>query len=345
MPSLDVVALKKELAAGKLGPLHVFLGEDLKLIDRMVDAVEATIDEADRAFAVDRLYAGEAGGSAVEVVAAARSLPMLGDRRIVIVLRAERWLKPKRAGGAAAEMEGADESGAGASDATDLGALEAYVTDPSSFSTVLFVTTELDRSRRITKRLIERAAITEFSGLAGSGGGRQDGAFAAAEWVKEELARSGRTIEPAAARLLADRAGGDIGKLRGDTERLLLYAEGRAVTAEDVREVVTDGTGVDDDWAVVNAIANGDPARVLAEVAGRLDRGDSPHALLGQLRWWVSSRLAEADAGRVKPALDAILRTDLALKSSGGDERVLLERLALELTGRPLAQRGWSPRR
>jgi len=36
-----------------------------------------------------------------------------------------------------------------------------------------------------------------------------------------------------------------------------------------------------------------------------------------------------------------LLRTDLALKSSGGDERVLVERLVVELTGRPLpAQRG-----
>ena len=37
---------------------------------------------------------------------------------------------------------------------------------------------------------------------------------------------------------------------------------------------------------------------------------------------------------RVKPALDALLRTDLDLKSSAGDERVLVERLIVELSGR-----------
>jgi hypothetical protein len=52
----------------------------------------------------------------------------------------------------------------------------------------------------------------------------------------------------------------------------------------------------------------------------------------------VSVRLAEGDPSRVKPAVDALLRTDLALKSSGGDERVLIERLVVDLTGRPIAR-------
>jgi hypothetical protein len=43
----------------------------------------------------------------------------------------------------------------------------------------------------------------------------------------------------------------------------------------------------------------------------------------------------------VTPAIDALLRTDLALKSSGGDSRVLVERLVVELTGRPLPRTGW----
>ena len=89
-----------------------------------------------------------------------------------------------------------------------------------------------------------------------------------------------------------------------------------------------------DDWAVVNAIGDGDAARALRETALRLDRGDSVHALVGQLRWWVSSKMAQTAPARVRPAIEALLRTDLALKSSGGDERVLVERLVVELSGR-----------
>src|SRR6185295_7773070 len=104
-------------------------------------------------------------------------------------------------------------------------------------------------------------------------------------------------------------------------------------------EVVTAEADVDD-WAVVNAIGDGDAARALRETGLRFDRGDSPHQLVGQLRWWVSTRLAPAAPDRVKPAIEALLRTDLALKSSGGDTRVLVERLVVDLTGRPIPK-GW----
>jgi DNA polymerase III delta subunit len=49
--------------------------------------------------------------------------------------------------------------------------------------------------------------------------------------------------------------------------------------------------------------------------------------VLGQLRV-AAERLPKA---RVRAAVDALFRTDLALKSSGGDPRILLERLVVEL--------------
>jgi DNA polymerase-3 subunit delta len=208
----------------------------------------------------------------------------------------------------------------------------------------VFVAVEMDRTRRLTKKLMAQAAVVEFGGLsADSAAARREGRRTAEEWLREELTRSGRAIEPEAARQLVARAGHDITKLRGDVERLLLYTEGRKrISADDVLETVADDQSVDDEWGVVNAIADGNAARALEETGRRLERGDSPHQLVGQLRWWVSTRLAEADESRVKPALEALLRTDLALKSSGGDDRVLMERLVVELTGRPIGQsRGW----
>ena len=55
--------------------------------------------------------------------------------------------------------------------------------------------------------------------------------------------------------------------------------------------------------------------------------------LLGQLRA-AAERLPPA---RVPAALTAVLRTDLALKSSGGEASVLLERLVVELCARKRA--------
>jgi DNA polymerase-3 subunit delta len=336
--SLTLQALKQQIADRKLAPLYLFVGEDVKLMDRMVDGIEEVIDPADRPFAVERFYAGEAAGSPEAIADAARIVPMLGDRRLVFVLRAERLLKPKRASKAAPVDEEVEE-GEG-EQAVDAGPLEDYLASPVPSTTVVFVATDIDKTRRLTKRLLEAAKVVDFAGL---GDARRPGlGGSAADYIRDEMTRVGRSIEPEAARLLVERSGNDITKIRGDVERLLLFAgDRRKLTADDVREVVSVQTTVDDDWAITNALSDGNAPRALMETGNRFDRGDSPHAIVGQLRWWVSNKLAAAEPARVKPALDALLRTDLALKSSGGDDRVLVERLVVELTGRPLpAQRG-----
>ena len=223
MPSLDQNALRKMIASKRLGTLHLLVGEDVRLVEQTVDAIEATIDEADRPFAVDRLYAADSGGSPIDIAAAARVLPMLGDRRLVIVLRAERLLKPKRAT-KAAEIVDLDED---ADDvAIEFGPLEDYLASPAPFSTVVFVAAGIDRTRRFTKRLVEKSQVTEFSGLPSPAQiGRRDARSAAMGIAQEEIARAGRQVDAAALQLLADRAGNDITKLRGDLDRLLLYTE------------------------------------------------------------------------------------------------------------------------
>ena len=345
MPAIDSAGLRKQIQSGALAPVYLLYGEDVRLIEQLVDAIEATVDLADRPFAVERVYAGEAGGGPVDISAAANAFPMLGDRRIVIVLRAEKFLKPARKSSAASD-EDADE----AADAEDGGALdttplEAYIDRPSPSTSLVFVAAGVDRTRRFSKRLIEKSTWLELEGLAGDNAAeRRDARREATEQMVREFQMSGRTIDPAAVQMLVDRAGGDISKLRGDVERLLLYTEGRkSITKADIEEVVAAEADIDD-WAVVNAIGDGDVGRALRETALRFDRGDSPHQLLGQIRWWVSQQLAKGAPERVKTAVDALLRTDLGLKSSG-DSRMLVERLVIELTGRPVPRPQWGPGR
>jgi DNA polymerase III delta subunit len=351
MPSISLDSLRARIQAATLAPVYLFFGEDVRLIEQMVDGIEATVDPADRPFAVERLYAGEEGGAPIDVAAAANVFPMLGGRRIVIVLRAERFLKPKRGGKTGEAEAGEDAGGAEAADDSaggplDTVPLEDYVGRPSPTTVLVFVAAGIDKSRRLTKRLIDKAVWLEFGGLAADKADeRRDLRREAAAQLQREFAAAGRRIEARAIDLLVERAGGDISKLRGDVERLLLYTEGQAaISRSDVDEVVTAESDVDD-WAVVNAIGDGDLPRALRETGLRCDRGDSPHQLVGQLRWWVATRLSAAAPDRVKPAMDALLRTDLALKSSGGESRPLLERLVVDLTGRPLPRPAWGPGR
>src|SRR5205085_10907334 len=97
------------------------------------------------------------------IAEAARTLPMLGERRVVLVLRAERILKPKRRG-KATEAEEPGEDGP----APDSDALEAYVRQPEPRTTLVLVAADVDRTRRLYKALQKSAAIVECWGLKGS---------------------------------------------------------------------------------------------------------------------------------------------------------------------------------
>jgi DNA polymerase III delta subunit len=149
--------------------------------------------------------------------------------------------------------------------------------------------------------------------------------------VKRAVAAAGQQIDAAASRLIARRAGTDIATLRGDLDRLLLYAAGKPIIdLKDVREVVS-GETAQDDWAVTNAIQRGNTAEALRQIGLSLECGGVSFQILGQLAWFVREKLPVMDARRVPPAVEALFRTDLDLKSSGGDPRILLERLVIEL--------------
>ena len=82
---------------------------------------------------------------------------------------------------------------------------------------------------------------------------------------------------------------------------------------------------------MTNAIQRGDTRRGVAQLGLSLESGAVPYMILGQLAWFVREKLPTIDPRRVRPAVEALFRTDLELKSSGGDPRVLLERLVVEL--------------
>lgn len=334
-------AIKK----GAVDPLYLILGDDEAEMARLAGDIAGIVEDELRAFNMERLYAGEKGASAAAIVEAARQLPMMGARRVVVVLRAERLLKPKRRGpgppkprsgedGKVDEITGEE----GDVDApSDLDALTDYVQKPGSSTTLVLVAADIDRSRKAGKEILKHATVVECWGLKpgkeARGGDLRQAARTAEQMVKKAVAEAGQLIEPPAARLVADRAGFDIVRLRGDIERLMLYTAGKPqITLADVQEIVSPESS-QDDWAVTNAIQNGNAREALRQLALALDAGAVSYQILGQLAWFVRDRMT--DTRRIPKAVDALFRTDLDLKSSGGDPRVLLERLVVELCGPP----------
>jgi DNA polymerase III delta subunit len=151
----------------------------------------------------------------------------------------------------------------------------------------------------------------------------------AERWVKTRAAREKIPLDAGAVRALVDRGGLSIVRLRGGLERVALYALGQAViTAEDVKQTVSAGPEAQADFGIAKAIWRNDARDALRELALALDAGAAPFLVLGQLR----AAAEKLPAPRLRGAIDAVFRTDLALKSSGGEPRILLERLVVELT-------------
>jgi DNA polymerase III delta subunit len=215
----------------------------------------------------------------------------------------------------------------------ELDVLDAYVRDPSPQTTLVLVASDVDRSRKFYKTLQKQSTIVECWGLRVVREGRVDlreVARTAEQMVKQAAASAGQQVDAAAARLVAERAGTDIARLRGDVERLLLYTAGsQKITLDDARQVVSPETA-QDDWAVTNAIQRRDAREALRQLALALDAGGVSYQILGQLAWFVREKLPATDPRRVPAAIEALFRTDLELKSSG-DARVLLERLVVQL--------------
>lgn len=328
MPQITATAVRKQIAQRTLGPIYLIVGEDEAEMSRLAADISGVVEDELRAFNVERLYANEKAVTSASIVESARTLPMMSDRRVVVVLRAERLLKPKRRG------KGDDDPSVSEETTAETDVLEAYVKSPVPETTLVLVASDVDRTRRLYKTLQKVAAIVECWGLKGGRDMRVDLRQVARQAeliVRQAIAEEGRQIDPAAARLIAERAGTDIVRLRGDVERLLLYTVGRPrITLDDAREVVSAETA-QDDWAVTNAIQRADAAEAARQIALSMDAGGVPYKILGQLAWYVRERLAVSDPRRVPGAVEALFRTDLDLKSSAGDPRVLLERLVIEL--------------
>ena len=247
MPQASPQAVRKQIAQRAPDPIYLIVGDDEAEMSRLGNDVSALVEDDLRAFNLERIYAGEKGGTPADIVESARTLPMMGDRRVIVVLRAERILKPKRKGKASAD----DEEPADAPESGSAADLEAYVAKPEPLTTLVFIASDVDRTRRLYKSLQKQATIVECWGLKAGRDARVDlrqVARTAEALVKQAIADAGQQIEPAAARLIAERAGTDIATLRGDLERLLLFAAGKKkIDLRDVQEVVSAETA-QDDW-------------------------------------------------------------------------------------------------
>lgn len=323
--------IRKQIKSGKTGPLYVLEGDDLQSRHDLALEFAGLVEEGLQAFNVESFYANEATNAAARdqligaLLSTARTLPMMAPKRVVIVHGAERLLAPRRG----KDEDEAAEQAPGPPKAQKRGItpaeeLEAYIEAPEPMTTLVFVSGPLDANRRIVKLLRRHADIVDCGTL--------HDAREAAVWITRRVEKDELTIEPKAISQLLAATGLTLGRIRPEVDKLVLYAAGEStITVAHVRDVVRPQEESEGTFALMDAVQNSNAPRALREISALIDGGVQPFVILGQLR---AATIRLRPDARVKQGLEAVLRTDVAIKSSAGTPQHLLECLAVELCAR-----------
>jgi DNA polymerase-3 subunit delta len=226
-----------ELVEGGLEPVYVLHSEHPILVERAVAAIrDEALPPAARGFNYD-VVDGKPSGA--RIVALAQTLPMMAQRRMVLVR---------------------DLATLPADDAEPL---IQYFAKPNPSTVLVALASKLD------KRLKVFAAASKKGYLHVLEAPRQLG-----PWLRAEAQQQGVKFEGAAASRLLDAVGDDLSRLANAIEQLGLYAKGRAVTAADVDELIAD-TRERSVFELTDAIGAADRVRALAAVASLCDQRES----------------------------------------------------------------------
>lgn len=236
-----------------------------------------------------------------ELRAVADALPFMGDRRLVIVegmlgrlLGQSKQADRAKSGGrrgkgkaatgkvataqattaqAATTQTAAAPAAAQAAERPDpLASLLAYLEDMPPTTALVFVEDTLDVGpieRRLPK---ERAHVRGYDRPRPSDLG---------SWIDRRVRQHKGKIEAAAVRQLAQLAPDDLGLLENEILKLVTYADGRAVTIDDL-ELLSASPDVTV-FGLLDAISLGQRGRALGQLRALFERGERSEAILPQI--------------------------------------------------------------
>jgi len=319
------------LREGEPGPLYFLYGKERYLLDRAVDLLRARVlDPRTRDFNYELFYGKEAGAS--RIAQAARTLPMMAKRRLILVRDAD-------------DMK-----------ADELAGLISYVSEPAPETCLVFVGEKIDQRMKFFTAFKKTGTLVKLDPLYE----RQ-----LPDFVRGEAKARGVSIAPDAVTMVVDEIGAELGQLADAVERLAIFVgERKSIAAEDVDKVVAT-TRQRNVFELANAVGEGDRARALAVLSSMLGARESGVRVVAMLarhlrQLWITQELLQKtrdkfeiaqalgippffvddmmrqarnlDAARAKRMHAALFNADKNLKSSRLDDARLLEGLILELT-------------
>ena len=335
----------RQAETGQLLPVYVVVGEERLLRDRVIAALrEAALGGGLADFNEDKFTAGETDID--KVLSAARTVPMMANRRFCLIRSVERW-----------DTAGAGEDG-DSSRASPIEKLAQYTEEPVPTTCLVLVASGLDGRRKLMSLAKKKQLIVACDPL-------DDRALT--EFIVKAFSGKGHKVSHDIADLLAQLAGPELGHVMDVVERLSLYVGRNGEISEDAVSACVARVRLAGTWALVDAVSArdlGNAMRLFADVYDPKDRG---LPMLGALAYTVRqlARVAtniESGQGPDEAArtagvppfkareiatkakgyrsrelerwLQVLKETDLALKSSRRPADVILEDMLTRLMRR-----------
>ena len=256
-----------EAKRGALKPVYVVVGEERHQQSTVLKALSsAVLDGAVPGLNEDHLIAGDADVDAV--LTAARTMPMMAARRLVVVRHVDRW-EPKSKPG-----KGKKKKKAGAEGALDR--LAEYAEDPAPEATLILLADKLDKRRRLVSAAAKGGWLVSCEPLK---------PHELPRWIAREAKRRGFDLAPGVSELLAELTGPELSAVIDALERVGLYVgPGSPVTEEAVGECIVRVRPATI-WELVDAVGRRDAGAALATLSEVYDPADRGLRLVPVLAW------------------------------------------------------------
>ncbi len=340
MAKLTEQDFRREVSTGQLKNLYLIYGDEKYLVKKYTEQlVNKAAGKDPSAFDYARF---DAGTPLEEIFTASEQLPVFAGRKCVTVLDYN--------------AEAANES--------DLKMLESFLADVSPLTILIFSMPTLEspdgRKGSKFKRLLTAA---EKYGTVLELPKREE--LALERHLVAWAERSGCRLDPINASKIISQCGNDMTLLRNEIDKLCAYADGGEITRDMIRLLVVKNTEVRV-FALADCIRKNDFNGAYKQLFALFEQNEKPEIILSVLssayidmyRMRVAAesgkkaadvaadfqygkrefllRNAQNQASKystrtLRRILDRILQTDIKLKSSPADKRILLETLLAEI--------------
>ncbi|RLB67887.1 MAG: DNA polymerase III subunit delta [Deltaproteobacteria bacterium] len=322
--------LQNIIQAGSLPSLILLYGQESYFIDEGLQAIRnAVVRPEDRDFNLTQFQGRDF--KPIDVVEQARTFPIFSERRLVIVKNVHE--------ASADQLEG----------------LLSYLEDPVPETVLLLTAEKIDARRKFFQLLKKTGKVIEFKKIYEN----QLPSFV------RDLAKSFNvTLTGGALKLFCKRVGTNLVEVQGELEKLVGYLGDRDLAEEsDVAAIVSD-TRIESVFDLTDALGRGDSSTALILLDRLLAEGQAPLMVLAMMTrhfrqmWKISELTAQKvpqnelprrvgaspyflkglmqqasrfESRHYRYVFSQFLATDLALKSSGGEPKMHLEQLVLEI--------------